>query len=32
MHSWRVWVLTRAELGIAVFHLIFRFGFPLESP
>jgi hypothetical protein len=23
MHSWRVWVLAHAELGIAVFHCLF---------
>ncbi len=23
MHSWRVWVLARAELGTAVFHCLF---------
>jgi hypothetical protein len=26
MHSWRVWVLTRGELGAAVFH-----GFSAKS-
>ncbi len=31
MHSCRVWVLARAELGTAVFHLLFRFGVPLKS-
>jgi hypothetical protein len=23
MHSWRVWVLAHAELGVAVFHCLF---------
>ena len=31
MHSRRVWVLAHAELGTAVFHLVFRFPVPLDS-
>jgi hypothetical protein len=23
MHSWRVWVLAHAELGVALFHCVF---------
>src|SRR6267154_6690567 len=37
MHSWRVWVLAHAELGVAVFHCLFILGspgcyFPLDIP
>ena len=28
MHSWRVWVLARGELGTAVFHCLFFLSLP----
>ncbi len=32
MHSWRVWVLARAELGIAVFHVAVPAWYPSGGP